>query len=89
MLRRFCAGAAPARVAVSSMRRDWIGGRGGAGWVGARERGGGRRWFSEGALSEEDEHEIMFFSLRHAATVTLKEMHQFGSQVQRRPPFFA
>jgi len=28
----------------------------------------------------EDAHEIMFFSLRHAATVTIKEMHAFGAQ---------
>ena len=46
----------------------------------------GRRWMSiegavEGAESEEDQHEIMFYSLRHAATVTLKEMHHFGAQV--------
>lgn len=26
----------------------------------------------------------MFFSLRHAATVTLKEMHQFGSQANNK-----
>ncbi len=46
-------------------------------------RAGGRRWMSvEGAESEEDQHEIMFYSLRHAATVTLKEMHHFGAQVQ-------
>jgi len=35
----------------------------------------------EGAESDEDQHEIMFYSLRHAATVTLKEMHHFGAQV--------
>jgi hypothetical protein len=35
----------------------------------------------EGPESDEDQHEIMFYSLRHAATVTLKEMHHFGSQV--------
>jgi len=41
-----------------------------------------RRWMSvEGAESDEDQHEIMFYSLRHAATVTLKEMHRFGAQV--------
>ena len=34
----------------------------------------------EGAETEEDQHEIMFYSLRHAATVTLKEMHHFGAQ---------
>jgi hypothetical protein len=49
-------------------------------------RAGGRRWMSvEGAESEEDQHEIMFYSLRHAATVTLKEMHHFGAQVQTLP----
>jgi len=43
---------------------------------------GRRRWMSvEGAESDEDQHEIMFYSLRHAATVTLKEMHHFGAQV--------
>jgi len=57
-----------------------------------QENGGGtgRRWMSvEGAESEEDHHEIMFYSMRHAATVTLKEMHHFGAQVRalsRRPP---
>ena len=40
-----------------------------------------QRWMSvEGAETEEDQHEIMFYSLRHAATVTLKEMHHFGAQ---------
>ena len=35
----------------------------------------------EGAENDEDEHEIMFYAMRHAATVTLKEMHKFGAQV--------
>ncbi|EKX50340.1 hypothetical protein GUITHDRAFT_104150 [Guillardia theta CCMP2712] len=44
-----------------------------------------KRCFSvEGAETEEDEHEILFFSLRHAATVTLKEMHQFGAQANNK-----
>jgi len=71
--------------------------RGLAAWASASHRGAcsaalgarlqrppaGRRWMSaEGAESEEDQHEIMFYSLRHAATVTLKEMHHFGAQVR-------
>lgn len=51
----------------------------GAVWSKNRQQ---RRWMSvEGAESDEDQHEIMFYSLRHAATVTLKEMHHFGAQV--------
>lgn len=38
----------------------------------------------EGPESDEDQHEIMFYSLRHAATVTLKEMHHFGSQAHNK-----
>ena len=58
----------------------------GASTVNDARRAGGRRWMSvEGAESEEDQHEIMFYSLRHAATVTLKEMHHFGAQVQTLP----
>jgi len=46
---------------------------------------GRRRWMSvEGAESDEDQHEIMFYSLRHAATVTLKEMHHFGAQANNK-----
>ncbi|KAJ1478437.1 mitochondrial branched-chain alpha-ketoacid dehydrogenase kinase-domain-containing protein, partial [Baffinella frigidus] len=39
---------------------------------------------AEGAENVEDEHEIMFYSMRHAATVTLKEMHQFGAQANNK-----
>ena len=39
-----------------------------------------QRSFSvDGAESEEDAHEIMFYSLRKPATVTLKEMYAFGA----------
>ncbi len=79
MLRQLCAAGARGKLSGKLVA---VGARAAVGWGGAGGwGGGGRRWFAEGALSEEDEHEIMFFSLRHAATVTLKEMHQFGSQV--------
>jgi hypothetical protein len=40
----------------------------------------GLRSFSiDGAESEEDAHEILFYSLRKPATITLKEMYAFGA----------
>jgi hypothetical protein len=36
----------------------------------------------DGAESEEDAHEIMFYSLRKPATVTLKEMYAFGASTK-------
>lgn len=42
-----------------------------------------QRSFSvDGAESEEDAHEIMFYSLRKPATVTLKEMYAFGASTK-------
>jgi hypothetical protein len=35
-------------------------------------------------LTEEDEHEIMFYSLRHSSAVSLREMYQFGKQAQSK-----
>jgi hypothetical protein len=35
-------------------------------------------------LTEEDEHEIMFYSLRHSSPVTLRELYQFGVQAKKK-----
>ena len=35
-------------------------------------------------LTEEDEHEIMFYSLRHSSPVTLRELYQFGVQAKNK-----
>mmetsp|Transcript_73617 Transcript_73617/g.195882 ORF Transcript_73617/g.195882 Transcript_73617/m.195882 type:complete len:377 (-) Transcript_73617:184-1314(-) len=35
-------------------------------------------------LTEEDEHEIMFYSLRHSSPVTLRELYQFGMQAKNK-----
>ena len=41
-----------------------------------------RNFSVDGAESEEDAHEIMFYSLRKPATVTLKEMYAFGASTK-------